>query len=102
MPSGEEGTPEYLKCGACDCHHYCHRKEIDDESQTPDDIVESELLGFDELELDRSSTMNFMATIVCDMTKELIYEPSCSNNMESNLHLWEDKVESEQLKFDVI
>ncbi|PHU27043.1 Zinc-finger homeodomain protein 6 [Capsicum chinense] len=35
MPSGEEGTPEYLKCAACDCHRNFHRKETDDESQTP-------------------------------------------------------------------
>lgn len=35
MPSGEEGTPEYLKCAACDCHRNFHRKETEDESQTP-------------------------------------------------------------------
>ncbi|MCD7454511.1 hypothetical protein HAX54_025132 [Datura stramonium] len=34
MPSGEEGTPEYLKCAACDCHRNFHRKETEDESQT--------------------------------------------------------------------
>lgn len=32
MPTGEEGTPEYLKCAACDCHRNFHRKEIDGES----------------------------------------------------------------------
>ncbi|KAH0771051.1 hypothetical protein KY290_015032 [Solanum tuberosum] len=35
MPSGEEETPEYLKCAACDCHRNFHRKETEDESQTP-------------------------------------------------------------------
>lgn len=35
MPSGEEGTLEYLKCAACDCHRNFHRKQTDDESQTP-------------------------------------------------------------------
>ncbi|XP_009804697.1 zinc-finger homeodomain protein 6 [Nicotiana sylvestris] len=34
MPSGEEGTPEYLKCAACDCHRNFHRKETEDELQT--------------------------------------------------------------------
>ncbi|KAK6924366.1 ZF-HD homeobox protein, Cys/His-rich dimerization domain [Dillenia turbinata] len=28
MPGGEEGTPEALKCAACDCHRNFHRKEI--------------------------------------------------------------------------
>lgn len=31
MPSGEEGTPEALKCAACECHRNFHRKEIDGE-----------------------------------------------------------------------
>lgn len=35
MPSGEEETLEYLKCAACDCHRNFHRKETEDESQTP-------------------------------------------------------------------
>ncbi|XP_059293186.1 zinc-finger homeodomain protein 6-like [Lycium ferocissimum] len=38
MPSGEEGTPEYLKCAACDCHRNFHRKETEDESQTPSHV----------------------------------------------------------------
>lgn len=31
MPAGEEGTPESLKCAACDCHRNFHRKlpEVD-------------------------------------------------------------------------
>ncbi|XWS33770.1 hypothetical protein CRYUN_Cryun22dG0112100 [Craigia yunnanensis] len=33
MPSGEEGTPEALKCAACECHRNFHRKEINGESQ---------------------------------------------------------------------
>lgn len=28
MPSGEEGTPEALKCAACNCHRNFHRKGI--------------------------------------------------------------------------
>ncbi|KAL2497923.1 Zinc-finger homeodomain protein 6 [Abeliophyllum distichum] len=28
MPSGEEGTPEFLRCAACDCHRNFHRKEV--------------------------------------------------------------------------
>ncbi|XP_055804935.1 zinc-finger homeodomain protein 2 [Solanum dulcamara] len=35
MPSGDEGTTEYLKCAACDCHRNFHRKETEDELQTP-------------------------------------------------------------------
>lgn len=31
MPSGEEGTPEALRCAACDCHRNFHRKEVDGE-----------------------------------------------------------------------
>ncbi|KAF8405236.1 hypothetical protein HHK36_010137 [Tetracentron sinense] len=34
MPSGEEGTPEALKCAACECHRNFHRKEIDGEPQS--------------------------------------------------------------------
>ncbi|XWS29291.1 hypothetical protein CRYUN_Cryun24cG0015900 [Craigia yunnanensis] len=33
MPTGEEGTPEALKCAACECHRNFHRKEINGESQ---------------------------------------------------------------------
>ncbi|KAL3525379.1 hypothetical protein ACH5RR_013751 [Cinchona calisaya] len=33
MPSGEEGTPEALRCAACDCHRNFHRKESDGEAQ---------------------------------------------------------------------
>ncbi|KAL6993573.1 hypothetical protein U1Q18_011687 [Sarracenia purpurea var. burkii] len=32
MPSGEEGTPEALKCAACDCHRNFHRREIKGEA----------------------------------------------------------------------
>ncbi|XP_010548327.1 PREDICTED: zinc-finger homeodomain protein 6-like [Tarenaya hassleriana] len=31
MAAGEEGTPEYLRCAACDCHRSFHRREIDGE-----------------------------------------------------------------------
>ncbi|KAL2553048.1 zinc-finger homeodomain protein 6 [Forsythia ovata] len=33
MPSGEEGTPEALRCAACDCHRSFHRREADGEPQ---------------------------------------------------------------------
>ncbi|KAK7252916.1 hypothetical protein RIF29_37198 [Crotalaria pallida] len=31
MPSGEDGTPESLRCAACDCHRNFHRKETEGE-----------------------------------------------------------------------
>ncbi|XP_061342320.1 zinc-finger homeodomain protein 6-like isoform X2 [Gastrolobium bilobum] len=31
MPSGEEGTPESLRCAACECHRNFHRKEVEGE-----------------------------------------------------------------------
>ncbi|KAI4327607.1 hypothetical protein L6164_020046 [Bauhinia variegata] len=33
MPSGEEGTPESLRCAACECHRNFHRKEAEGETQ---------------------------------------------------------------------
>nr|XP_043617994.1 zinc-finger homeodomain protein 6-like [Erigeron canadensis] len=33
MPNGEEGTPESLKCAACECHRSFHRREVDGEPQ---------------------------------------------------------------------
>ncbi|XP_057970026.1 zinc-finger homeodomain protein 6 [Malania oleifera] len=33
MPAGEEGSPEALKCAACNCHRNFHRKEVDGDSQ---------------------------------------------------------------------
>ncbi|GMI78320.1 hypothetical protein HRI_001501300 [Hibiscus trionum] len=33
MPSGEDDTPEAVKCAACKCHRSFHRKEINGESQ---------------------------------------------------------------------
>ncbi|KAI4331422.1 hypothetical protein MLD38_029612 [Melastoma candidum] len=33
MPGGEEGSPEFFKCVACQCHRNFHRKEIDGEWQ---------------------------------------------------------------------
>ncbi|RYQ80178.1 hypothetical protein Ahy_Scaffold1g106758 isoform C [Arachis hypogaea] len=29
MPSGEEGTPESLRCAACECHRNFHRREVE-------------------------------------------------------------------------
>ncbi|KAD4888443.1 hypothetical protein R6Q59_034540 [Mikania micrantha] len=34
MANGEEGTPESLKCAACECHRSFHRREVDGESQS--------------------------------------------------------------------
>ena len=31
MPGGEEGTPESLRCAACECHRNFHRKEAEGE-----------------------------------------------------------------------
>ncbi|XP_073125298.1 zinc-finger homeodomain protein 6-like [Henckelia pumila] len=31
MASGEEGTPEAMRCAACDCHRNFHRKEVEGE-----------------------------------------------------------------------
>ncbi|KAL2532612.1 Zinc-finger homeodomain protein 6 [Abeliophyllum distichum] len=33
MPGGEDGTPEALRCAACDCHRSFHRREADGEPQ---------------------------------------------------------------------
>lgn len=32
MPNGDDGTPESLKCAACDCHRSFHRREVDGQS----------------------------------------------------------------------
>lgn len=34
MPGGEDGTPEALKCAACECHRSFHRREVEGESQS--------------------------------------------------------------------
>ncbi|PSS36483.1 Zinc-finger homeodomain protein [Actinidia chinensis var. chinensis] len=31
MPGGEDGTPEALRCAACDCHRNFHRREVEGE-----------------------------------------------------------------------
>lgn len=33
MSSGKEGTPEALKCAACECHRNFHRKEVEGDSK---------------------------------------------------------------------
>ncbi|GMH25184.1 hypothetical protein Nepgr_027027 [Nepenthes gracilis] len=35
MAGGEEGTPEYFKCAACDCHRNFHRREAYGETPPP-------------------------------------------------------------------
>ncbi|XP_019182448.1 PREDICTED: zinc-finger homeodomain protein 2 [Ipomoea nil] len=35
MPGGKEGTPESLKCAACNCHRNFHRKGITFQTQNP-------------------------------------------------------------------
>ncbi|CAH9088639.1 unnamed protein product [Cuscuta epithymum] len=37
MPTGEDDTPESLKCAACDCHRNFHRKEIHLRAPPPTD-----------------------------------------------------------------
>lgn len=34
MPAGEDGTPEALKCAACNCHRNFHRREANGETTT--------------------------------------------------------------------
>ncbi|KAL9229874.1 hypothetical protein vseg_005293 [Gypsophila vaccaria] len=34
MPAGNEGTPEALRCAACDCHRNFHRREVEGETRT--------------------------------------------------------------------
>lgn len=39
MPGGEEGTPESLRCAACECHRNFHRREVEgEEAQTACDV----------------------------------------------------------------
>lgn len=40
MPSGEEGTPQYFKCAACDCHRNFHRKHIQQQHSIPQQHVQ--------------------------------------------------------------
>ncbi|KAK9670204.1 hypothetical protein RND81_13G185600 [Saponaria officinalis] len=35
MPAGDEGTPQALRCAACDCHRNFHRREVDGGETTP-------------------------------------------------------------------
>ncbi|XP_055808469.1 transcription factor bHLH162-like [Solanum dulcamara] len=52
------------------------------------------------VQINRSSTMEFKATSLCDKMKELIYGPSCSNDMESHQHLWDYIIESGLIEFN--
>ncbi|KAK4364074.1 hypothetical protein RND71_015432 [Anisodus tanguticus] len=54
------------------------------------------------VQINRSSTMEFRATTLCDKIKELIYGPSCSNNMESELYLWDYVIESGLIEFNAL
>ncbi|KAK4723583.1 hypothetical protein R3W88_026362 [Solanum pinnatisectum] len=53
------------------------------------------------VQINTSSTMEFGATTLYDKMKELIYGPSCNNATRSNIHFWDNIVESEWLGFDV-
>ncbi|WMV49035.1 hypothetical protein MTR67_042420 [Solanum verrucosum] len=44
--------------------------------------------------INRSSTMEFSATTLCDKMKELIY----GNDVDSQLHLWDYKIEFDALE----
>ncbi|XP_057836980.1 zinc-finger homeodomain protein 2 [Cryptomeria japonica] len=35
MPGGGEGTPEALRCAACDCHRNFHRREVEGQATPP-------------------------------------------------------------------
>ncbi|XP_059302169.1 transcription factor bHLH162-like [Lycium ferocissimum] len=54
------------------------------------------------VQINKSSTMEFRATTLCDKMKELIDGPSRSNDMESQLHLWDYVIESGQIEFDAL
>ncbi|KAK6777199.1 hypothetical protein RDI58_023916 [Solanum bulbocastanum] len=54
-----------------------------------------------EVQINTSSTMEFGATTLYDKMKELIYGPSCNNATRSNIHFWDNIVESEWFGFDV-
>uniref|UniRef100_M1DK73 DNA binding protein n=1 Tax=Solanum tuberosum TaxID=4113 RepID=M1DK73_SOLTU len=49
--------------------------------------------------INRSSTMEFIGTNLCDKVKELIYGPSHGNDVESQLHLWDYKIEFDTLEY---
>ncbi|XP_049402581.1 transcription factor bHLH162-like [Solanum stenotomum] len=49
--------------------------------------------------INRSSTMEFIGTNLCDKMKELIYGPSHGNDVESQLHLWDYKIEFDTLEY---
>ncbi|KAG5579179.1 hypothetical protein H5410_049806, partial [Solanum commersonii] len=51
-----------------------------------------------ETKINRSSTMEFSATTLCDKMKELIYGPSHGNDVDSQLHLWDYKIEFDALE----
>ncbi|XP_059285883.1 uncharacterized protein LOC132039414 [Lycium ferocissimum] len=55
-----------------------------------------------ETKINRSSTIEFRGTTLCGKMKELIYGPSCSNDMESQLHLWDYIIESGLKEFDAL
>lgn len=46
MPSGEDGSPEALKCAACDCHRNFHRKEIDGGESVPQYVPTSAFYSY--------------------------------------------------------
>ncbi|XP_060170795.1 transcription factor bHLH162-like [Lycium barbarum] len=54
------------------------------------------------VQINRSSTIEFRSTTLCGKMKELIYGPSCSNDMESQLHLWDYIIESGLKEFDAL
>ncbi|XP_016544109.2 transcription factor bHLH162-like [Capsicum annuum] len=52
-----------------------------------------------QVQIDTNSTMEFKATTLCDKIKELIYGPSCNNDMIiSQQHLWDYKIEFDALE----
>ncbi|KAL3325719.1 hypothetical protein AABB24_036780 [Solanum stoloniferum] len=54
------------------------------------------------VQINKSSLMEFKATSLCDKMKELIYGPSCNNDIESNQHLWDYIIESGLIEFNAI
>ncbi|KAL3355966.1 hypothetical protein AABB24_016897 [Solanum stoloniferum] len=54
------------------------------------------------VQINKSSPMEFKATSLCDKMKELIYGPSCNNDIESSQHLWDYIIESGLIEFNAI
>ncbi|XP_055807050.1 uncharacterized protein LOC129875849 [Solanum dulcamara] len=76
----------------------CHEEGVEVVSTSFNLNGNSTLQMSHETKINRSSTMKFTATILCDKMKELIYGPSHGNDVESELHLWDYIIEFDALE----